>query len=684
MGYSEVDQLAINTIRLLAVDATFNSNSGHPGAPMGMAPIAHVLFNKMNFNPKNPKWLNRDRFVLSNGHGCMLQYALLHLFGYDVSMDDLKAFRSVDSKTPGHPEAHDTPGIEVTTGPLGQGICNAVGLAMAQAHTGAVFNKDGFNLIDNYTYCFLGDGCLMEGVSSEASSLAGHLQLGNLICVYDDNHISIDGDTNCAFTEDVVKRYESYDWQVITVENGDDDLEAMEAAIKQAQQEKNKPTLIKLRTTIGFGSLQQGTHGVHGSPLKADDIKQLKEKFGFNPDQSFVVPQEVYDLYGKHSSNGAALEEEWNKLLAKYSEKYATEAADLKRRLTGDLPEGWEKHLPVYTPADPAVASRKLSETVLAKIEGVLPELVGGSADLTGSNLTRWKSAVDFQPKANGLGDYSGRYIRYGVREHAMGAIMNGLAAYGTILPYGGTFLNFVSYAAGAVRLTSLSQVRALWVATHDSIGLGEDGPTHQPIETLAHFRALPNCMVWRPADGNETSAAYYVALTSKHTPSIMALSRQNLPQLEGSTIEKAAKGGYVLHEVEGAQITLVSTGSEVCICVDAAKYLDENHGIKTRIVSIPCFEVFDAQSKDYRLSVLPDGIPSLSVEVMSTMGWERYTHEQFGLNRFGASGAYKDVYKKFEFTPEGISKRAVATIDFWKDVPNIRSPINRAFQQLI
>jgi transketolase len=685
MGFGEVDQLAINTIRLLAVDATFNSNSGHPGAPMGMAPIAHVLFNKfMNFNPKNPKWLNRDRFVLSNGHGCMLQYALLHLFGYDVTMDDIKAFRSVDSKTPGHPEAHDTPGIEVTTGPLGQGICNAVGLAMAQAHTGAVFNKDGFNLVDNYTYCFLGDGCLMEGVSSEASSLAGHLQLGNLICVYDDNHISIDGDTNCAFTEDVVKRYESYDWQVITVENGDDDLEAMEAAIKQAQQEKNKPTLIKLRTTIGYGSLQQGTHGVHGSPLKTDDIKQLKEKFGFNPDQSFVVPQEVYDLYGKHSSKGAALEEEWNKLLAKYAEKYPTEAADLKRRLTGDLPEGWEKHLPVYTPADPAVASRKLSETVLAKIEGVLPELVGGSADLTGSNLTRWKSAVDFQPKANGLGDYSGRYIRYGVREHAMGAIMNGLAAYGTILPYGGTFLNFVSYAAGAVRLTSLSQVRALWVATHDSIGLGEDGPTHQPIETLAHFRALPNCMVWRPADGNETSAAYYVALTSKHTPSIMALSRQNLPQLEGSTIEKAAKGGYVLHEVEGAQITLVSTGSEVCICVDAAKYLDENHGIKTRIVSIPCFEVFDAQSKDYRLSVLPDGIPSLSVEVMSTMGWERYTHEQFGLNRFGASGAYKDVYKKFEFTPEGISKRAVATIDFWKDVPNIRSPINRAFQQLI
>jgi transketolase len=685
MGYGEIDQLAINTIRLLAVDATFKSNSGHPGAPMGMAPVAHVLFSKfMKFNPKNPKWLNRDRFVLSNGHGCMLQYALLHLFGYGVSIDDLKAFRTVDSITPGHPEAHDTPGVEVTTGPLGQGVCNAVGLAMAQAHTAAVFNKPEFNLSDNYTYCFLGDGCLMEGVSGEASSLAGHLQLGNLICIYDDNHISIDGDTNVAFTEDVVKRYEAFGWHVVVVDDGDNDLASIEAAIKASQEVKDKPSLIKLKTTIGYGSLQQGTHGVHGSPLKTDDIKQLKEKFGFNPDQSFVVPQEVYDLYGKHSSDGAALEEQWNQLLSKYAESFPTEHADLTRRLRGELPEGWEKSLPVYTPADAAVASRKLSETVLTKIFNVVPELFGGSADLTGSNLTRTKTAIDFQPPSTGLGEYSGRYVRYGVREHGMGAIMNGLAAFGTILPYGGTFLNFVSYAAGAVRLSALSQVRTIWVATHDSIGLGEDGPTHQPIETLAHLRALPNNMVWRPADGNETSAAYYVALTSKHTPSVLALSRQNLPQLEGSTIEKASKGGYVLHEVEGADITLVSTGSEVCICVDAAKYLEEKHGLKARLVSMPCFEVFDNQTKDYRLSVLPDGIPSLSVEVMSTMGWERYTHEQFGLNRFGASGAYKDVYKKFEFTPEGISKRAVATVDFWKQVPNVRSPINRAFQQII
>jgi len=683
MAYTDLDQLAINTIRVLAADATANANSGHPGAPMGMAPVAHVLFQKfMKFNPKNPKWLNRDRFVLSNGHGCMLQYALLHLYGYGVTINDLKQFRQVDSITPGHPEAHDTPGIEVTTGPLGQGISNAVGLAIAQAHTAAIFNKEGYTISDNYTYCFLGDGCLMEGVSSETCSLAGHLQLGNLIAIYDDNHISIDGNTNCAFTEDVAKRYEAYGWHVVVVPDGDNDLAGIEAAIKQCQAVKDKPSIIKLNTTIGYGSLKQGSHDVHGSPLKADDIKQVKKKFGFNPDEKFAVPQKVYDYYAEQAAAGAAAEEEWNQLLAKYSKAYPSEAADLKRRLTGDLPEGWEKSLPVYTPSDAAVASRKLSEIVLTKVEGAIPELLGGSADLTGSNLTRWKGATDFQPESTGLGTYAGRYVRYGVREHGMGAIMNGLAAYGTILPYSGTFLNFVSYAAGAVRLSALSRVRVIWVATHDSIGLGEDGPTHQPIETLAHFRALPNCMVWRPADGNETSASYYVALTSKHTPSIIALSRQNLPQLEGSTIEKAIKGGYVLHEVEGADITLISTGSEVSICVDAVKVLAEQ-GLKARVVSLPCMETFDSQPKEYKMSVLPDGIPILSVEPMSTLGWEKYSHEQFGLNRFGASGPYKDVYKKFEFTPEGVAKRAVATVSFWKG-NTIRSPINRAFEQLI
>lgn len=457
-----------------------------------------------------------------------------------------------------------------------------------------------------------------------------------------------DGDTKVAFTEDVLKRFEAYGWHTQWVKKGDTDLEGIEKAIAVAKEVKDKPSVIKLTTTIGFGSLLEGTGGVHGNALKADDCKQVKKKFGFDPDQTFIVPQKVYDLYHAHSSEGAAKEAEWNKLFEKYGEKYGAEHADLLRRQSGKLPEGWQKKLPTYKPGDKEIASRKMSEAVLNAIHDVVPDLVGGSADLTGSNNTRWKGAVDFQPPALKLDDasYAGRYIRYGVREHAMAGIMNGLAVYGTIIPFGGTFLNFVSYAAGSVRLSALSHCRVIYVATHDSIGLGEDGPTHQPIETLAHFRALPNCMVWRPADGNETSAAYYVAITAKSTPSIIALTRQDLPQLENSTLENGIKGGYVAVEAEKADITLVSTGSEVCICIEAVKYLKDNHQITARVVSIPCFEVFDTQSKEYRLQCLPDGIPSLSVEVMSTLGWERYTHEQFGLNRFGASGPYKEVYK--------------------------------------
>jgi len=404
--------------------------------------------------------------------------------------------------------------------------------------------------------------------------------------------------------------------------------------------------MIRLTTTIGFGSKLQGTGGVHGNPLKEDDCKQVKEKFGFDPEKTFVVPQEVYDAYGKHASEGAAAEQEWNQLLEKYSGEHKELGADLKRRLTGKLPEGWQNKLPVYKPTDKPQASRKLSEAVLEAIHDVVPELMSGSADLTGSNNTRWKSAVDFQPPNTGIGEWSGRYMRYGVREHSMAGMMNGMSAYGTIIPAGGTFLNFVSYAAGSVRLSSLSHQRVIYIATHDSIGLGEDGPTHQPIETLVHFRALPNMMVWRPADGNETSAAYYVALTSHSTPSIIALTRQNLPQLENSTIENGIKGGYVALEDKSAQITLVSTGSEVSLCLEAVQYLAEHHGVKARVVSMPCVEVFDAQPKEYRLQCIPDGIPALSVEVMSTLGWEKYSHEQFGLNRFGASGPYKEVYK--------------------------------------
>ncbi|KAK9460005.1 Transketolase, thiamine diphosphate binding domain-containing protein [Lipomyces oligophaga] len=678
-SFEKVDTLAVDTIRLLAVDATIKANSGHPGAPMGCAPIAHVLFNKfMTFNPKNPDFLNRDRFVLSNGHGCMLIYALLHLYGYGLTLDDLKNFRQLGSKTPGHPEAADTPGIEVTTGPLGQGVSNAVGLAIAQAHYAGRFNKPGYELFNNYTYSIMGDGCVMEGVSSEACSIAGHMKLGNLIVFYDDNHISIDGDTAQALTEDVLKRYEAYGWQTIHVKDGDHDYSAIAAAIEEAQACKDKPTIIKVTTTIGFGSKLQGTHGVHGNPLKKDDAAHVKELFGFDPNESFVVPQEVYDLCAATASKGAAAEIEWNKLVEKYESEFSDLGADLKLRIAGKLPEGWEKSLPTYTTSDPAIASRKLSETVLNKICDVVPQLVGGSADLTGSNYTRWKTAVDLQPPSSGFGDYSGRYIRYGVREHGMGAIMNGLAAYGGIIPFGGTFLNFVSYAAGAVRLSALSEVPVIWVATHDSIGLGEDGPTHQPIETLAHFRATPNIMVWRPADGNETSAAYYCAVSSKHTPSILALSRQNLPQLEGSSIEKASKGGYVLKETEGADITIVSTGSEVGLSLDATKIL-ESKGYKTRLVSLPDWCTFDKQPLEYKLSVFPDGHPVLSVEVMTTVGWGKYSHEQFGIDTFGASGPYLQVYAKFGFTPEGIAERAEKTITSWKGV-TLRSPLRKAF----
>ncbi|KAJ4263419.1 Transketolase [Fusarium torreyae] len=682
---NNIDETSINTIRLLAADATFRSNSGHPGAPMGLAPAAHVLFTKfLRSSPSDPNWLNRDRFVLSNGHACILQYIVLHLLGYDVTLENLKNFRRLGSNTPGHPENFETPGVAVTTGPLGQGIANAVGLAIAQAHTASVFNRPGFDIVDNYTYCFVGDGCLQEGIASEASSLAGHLRLGNLICVYDDNRITIDGDIKCSFTEDVVKRYESYGWHVITVADGDSSLAAIEAAIQEAKNETSRPSLIKLRTTIGFGSAQEGTHGVHGNPLKSDDIAQMKQKWGFNPDESFIIPQEVYDIYRKQGLKGSKAKDEWVSLLDAYAEIYPAEHEDLQRRITGNMPEGWESSLPTFSPSDASVATRKLSESVLSKIYATFPELIGGSADLTPSNLTRWSTATDFQSPGldNVPGDYSGRYIRYGVREHAMGAIMNGLAAYGTLIPYAGTFLNFVSYAAGAVRLSALSRLRVIWVATHDSIALGQDGPTHQPIETLAHFRALPNCLVWRPADGNETSAAYRIALNSKDKPSILALSRQNLPQLVGSSIDLAARGGYILQEsTDRADITLIGTGSEVSLCVEAAKLLREKYGRRARIVSLPCWEVFDDQSEGYKLSVLAPGIPILSVEMLSTMGWHRYSHEQFGINTFGLSAPAEELFEKFEFTPPGVVKRAIATIEFWsKKGSDIDSPLTRAF----
>ncbi|KAI9498357.1 transketolase [Zychaea mexicana] len=664
-----IEQHAINTVRVLAADVVRGANSGHPGAPMGCAPMAHVLFGKeMTFNPKNPAFINRDRFVLSNGHGCALQYIYLHLLGYDVSLEDLKLFRQVGSKTPGHPELHDTPGIEVTTGPLGQGISNAVGLAAAEAQLAATYNRPGFELFNNYTYTILGDGCLQEGVAAEAVSLAGHWKLGKLIALYDDNAITIDGDTAVSFTEDVLKRFESYGWHTVYVADGDSDIASIEAAIAEAKAVTDKPTLIKVKTTIGYGSLLQGEEKVHGAPLTVDDIKQVKEKFGFNPDEKYVVPKEVYEFYGARAAAGAAAETEWNALLEKYVQQFPTEGADLKRRLAGQLPEGWEAALPRFTPADAAVATRKLSEGVLTALADKVPEMLGGSADLTGSNLTRWKQAVDFQHPSTGLGDYTGRYFRYGVREHAMFAVMNGLAAYGVnIIPYGGTFLNFLTYGWGAARLSALSHLRVIYVMTHDSIGLGEDGPTHQPIETLALTRATPNMLTFRPADGNETSGVYLAALTTDR-PSIVALSRQNLPQLEGSTVEAVLKGAYVLQDAADAKVALVATGSEVSLAVEAAKLL-AGQGIGARVVSMPCSELFDEQPSEYRKSVLPANLPAIAIEALGTFGWEKYSHAQIGMTSFGASGPAPKLYAKFGITAEATAAKAQAVIAHYAKV---------------
>lgn len=677
MHFSDIDNLCIQTIRLLAVDQVCKANSGHPGAPLGLAPTAHILWRHMKLNSNNPNWINRDRFVLSNGHACALLYSMLHLSGFDFTIDDLKQFRQCNSKTPGHPE-YELPGVELTTGPLGQGISNAVGLAIAQANFAATYNRESFPISDNFTYVMLGDGCLQEGVASEACSLAGHLKLGNLIAIYDDNKITIDGKTELSFDEDVLKRFQAYGWETLTVKNGNDDLNAISKAIEKAQKNKNHPTIIKLSTTIGYGSLVENTAGVHGAALKPDDLKQLKVKFGFDPEKSFVVPQEVYDFYQKEViQRGEHLHSEWESLFEKYQDKYPQHGKELLRRLNGILPENWDEKLPLYKPTDSAMASRKLSELVLTNIFNELPELFGGSADLTPSNLTKTKESVDFQPPSSNLGDYSGRYIRYGVREHGMGAIMNGIAAYGAnYKPYGGTFLNFVSYASGAVRLAALSGHCVLWIATHDSIGLGEDGPTHQPIETLTHLRAIPNLHVWRPADGNETSAAFKCAIESVNTPSIICLSRQNLPQLEGSCVNKSQKGGYIVHDSDNPDIILVSTGSEVHLCIEAAKQLAEKN-IKVRVVSLIDFLTFNRQDREYRLSILPDDLPILSVEVSATSGWGKYSHESFGIDRFGVSGKGPDIYKFFDFTAEGIATRAEKVVKGYEG-RKIYSPLNR------
>lgn len=660
-----LEELCINSIRFLAIDAVEKAKSGHPGLPMGAAPMAYVLWDQfMRFNPKNPNWFNRDRFVLSAGHGCMLQYALLYLTGYDsVTLDDIKQFRQWESRTPGHPENFETPGVEVTTGPLGQGIANAVGLAMAEAHLAARFNKPDCQVVDHYTYVILGDGCNMEGVSGEACSLAGHLGLGKLIALYDDNHISIDGSTDISFTEDVAKRFEAYGWHVQHVENGNTDLEAIAKAVAAAKAVTDRPSLIKVTTTIGYGSPnKQNTAGIHGAALGGDEIKATRENLNWSYGE-FEVPGEVQQHMRQAVERGASYQAEWEEAMAAFRTKYPADAAEFERMLAGNLPANWADALPVYSPADKALASRKTSELTLNALAPVLPELIGGSADLTHSNLTELKISGSFQK-----GQYENRNLRFGVREHGMGAICNGIALHNSgLIPYCATFLVFADYMRAAIRLSALSQAGVIYVMTHDSIGLGEDGPTHQPVETVASLRVIPNLTVIRPADGNETSGAYKVAVASRKAPTLLALSRQGLTNLEGSSIDAVAKGAYILSDSEGTpDLILIGTGSEVKLCVDAADQL-RAAGTKVRVVSMPSWELFDAQDPAYRESVLPKAVTKrLAVEAGSSFGWCRYVGsagDVISVDRFGASAPGDTIMEKFGYTVDNVLARAQALL---------------------
>ncbi|XGV98636.1 MAG: transketolase [Leptolyngbya sp. BL-A-14] len=662
-----LEELCINSIRFLSVDAVEKAKSGHPGLPMGAAPMAFVLWDQfLRFNPKNPKWFNRDRFVLSAGHGCMLQYSLLYLTGYDsVSIDDIKQFRQWESKTPGHPENFETPGVEVTTGPLGQGIANAVGLAMAEAHLAAKFNKPDLTLVDHYTYVILGDGCNMEGVSGEACSLAGHLGLGKLIALYDDNHISIDGSTDVAFTEDVSKRFEAYGWHVLHVKDGNTDLEGIAKAIAEAKAVTDKPTMIKVTTTIGYGSPnKQGTADAHGSVLGPDEIKLTRDNLGWEY-EPFVVPEDALAHMRKAVDRGASLEAEWSETWAQYKTKYAEQAAEFDRLLSGKLPDGWDSVLPTYKPEDKQLATRKHSEITLNALAKVLPELIGGSADLTHSNLTELKGFGSFQK-----GHYEDRNVHFGVREHGMGAICNGMALHGSgLIPYGATFLIFTDYMRGAIRLSALSQAGVIWVMTHDSVALGEDGPTHQPVETIASLRAIPNLTVLRPADGTETSGAYKVAVlnANQHRPTLIAFSRQALPNLAGSSIEGVSKGAYAVIDSDGTpDLILIGTGSEVGLCVKAAEQLTSD-GKKVRVVSMPSWELFEEQDAAYKESVLPKAVTKrLVVEAGISMGWQKYAGDQgdiLSVDRFGASAPGGVCMDKFGFTVDNVVAKAKALL---------------------
>ena len=649
-------KIIANTIRGLSVDGVAAANSGHPGMPLGMADVCAVLWSEhMNFNPKNPKWLNRDRFILSAGHGSMLIYSLLHLYGYDLSMDDLKAFRQWGSKTPGHPENFVTAGVETTTGPLGQGVANAGGFALAEASLAARYNRESSEIIDHYTYVVAGDGCLQEGISHEACSFAGHNKLGKLIMLYDSNNITIDGPTHISFTEDTRKRFEAYGWQVLEIDGHD--YNQINTAIAEAKKEKSKPSIIICKTIIGFGSPNRaGTSKAHGEPFPAEEIELMKEKLGLPKDKSFFVPDEISDLRAKTQEKGQNLENQWNELWENYKNKNQEAAKELENSIKGEISKE-ALDIPQFG-SEKAIATRSASGAVLNHIAKYIPQLMGGSADLTPSNNTLPAGEESFSPE-----NPKGRYIRYGVREHGMAAIMNGMALHGGVLPYSGTFFVFSDYMRPAMRMSALMEQQVVYVLTHDSIGLGEDGPTHQPEAHLWAYRMIPNMTVIRPMDANETAEAWKSALKNKKGPTCLVLTRQNLPVYDRAGLgwaksEEAQKGGYVLCEDKDFEAIIIATGSEVELAVEAKAKLNEQ-GVKVRIVSMPSTNIFDEQPQEYKESVLPKNIlKRVAVEAGVTLGWYKYVGLEgrvIGLDRFGASAPYKTLYKEFGITTDAI-----------------------------
>ncbi len=662
-SYTDLDWLAINTIRTLSIDAVQAANSGHPGMPLGAAPMAYVLWTRfLRFDPGDPSWPDRDRFVLSAGHGSMLLYSLLHLTGFDLSLDELRRFRQWGSKTPGHPERHLTPGVEVSTGPLGQGFGNGVGMAIAEAFLAATYNRPGHTLFDHYTYAIVSDGDLMEGVAAEAASLAGHLKLGKLIYLYDDNHISLDGPTSLAFTEDVLLRFAAYGWHTARVADGND-LDAIEAAIREAQAVTDRPSLIAVRTTIGYGSPMAGTNKVHGSPLGADGVRATKQALGWDPDATFFVPDEVRTLMRVARERGAALRSDWQARFEAYATAYPAEARELRLALAGKLPDGWEARLPTFSPAGGDLATREASGKTIQALYDAIPWMIGGSADLSESTKTPYTTTESFQADRR-----TGRVIWFGVREHAMGAILNGMAAHGGVKPYGGTFLVFSDYMRGAIRLAALSHHPVVYVFTHDSIGLGEDGPTHQPVEHLAALRAIPNLWVIRPADANETVVAWQIALERADGPTALVLSRQKLPVFDRSALAPAngvRRGAYVLRDAADGmpQVILMASGSEAALALAAQAALAER-GVAARVVSFPSWELFALQPQEYRDSVLPPKVRArLAIEAGVSQGWERWVGDQgdcISVETFGASAPYQVVFREYGFTVENVVERAL------------------------